>query len=236
MSELWPGGPEYEGADAFPITTDSVLLADFVRVRPRERVLELGCGAGLISLLLLRRELEAEAWAVELDSAAAQAAERNFAANGFAGRARVVCGDLRERGCLPEANSCGLVVCNPPYFPAGRGRTAPDKARALARSEGECTISDAAHAAALCLRQGGRFALVHRSERLAEVFAALTAERLEPKRLRFVQHRAGSAPGLFLLESGYLAKPGLKVEPPLVLYEEDGRESAEFRRIYHLEG
>ena len=222
MSELWPGGPEYAFAGAFPVTTDSVLLADFARVRPGSRVLELCCGAGLISLLLMARAPGLDVLAVELDEAAATLARENFAANGMA--ARVVCGDLRDAAVLPEANSVDFVVCNPPYFAANSGKAAPDRPRAVARSESECTLADVARAAARSLRQGGRLALVHRSE------------RLEPKRLRFVQHRPGSAPGLFLCEAVRLGRPGLTVEAPLVLYGEDGRESDEFRRIYHLGG
>ena len=234
MSELWPGGPEYAFAGAFPVTTDSVLLADFARVRPGSRVLELCCGAGLISLLLMARAPGLDVLAVELDEAAAALARENFAANGMA--ARVMCGDLRDAAVLPEANSVYFVVCNPQYFAANSGKAAPDRPRAVARSESECTLADVARAAARSLRQGGRLALVHRSERLAEVLAALAAERLEPKRLRFVQHRPGSAPGLFLCEAVRLGRPGLTVEAPLVLYGEDGRESDEFRRIYHLGG
>lgn len=234
MSQLWPGGIEYEGGSAFPVTTDSVLLADFARVKPRERVLELGCGAGLISLLILWRCPTARVTAVELDAPSAKQARANFAANGY--MADVVCGDLRERASLPEANFCGLVVCNPPYFAPDSGRTSPSERRAAARSEGQCTFADVSHAAALCLKQGGRFAFVHRSERMAEIFECLAAERLEPKRLRLVQHSADKAPGLFLCEAVYLASPGLEVLPPLVLYDCDGRESGEMRRIYHMEG
>ena len=232
MEELWPGGIKYEGAGAFPVTTDSLLLADFARMRRGSRVLELGCAAGLISLLLLWREPELELSAVELDGAAAETALRNFAANGFA--ATVICGDLRARENLPEPNSCDAVVCNPPYFALGRG--ALSRRLASARSEGECSFSDAAAAAGCSLRQGGRFYFIHRAERLAEIFAALDTERLCPKRLRFVQHRAERAPELFLCEAARLARHGLKVEPPLVLYGADGEPGAEFKRIYHMEG
>ena len=232
MPSLWPSGPIYNESAAFPVTTDSVLLSDFVRVKPGLRVLELGCGAGLISLLLLAREPRLDVHAVELNPAAAEGAGENFAANGYA--VNVVCGDLREPASLPPPNSCGLAVCNPPYFASGSGRASPDAARAAARSESECTLADIARAAAVSLRQGGRFALVYRPERLAELFAALAAERLEPKRLRLVQHRAGSMPSLVLCEAARLGRPGLQIEPTLVLYGPDGRESREFRRIYHM--
>ena len=93
-----------------------------------------------------------------------------------------------------------------------------------------------ARAAARSLRQGGRFSFVHRAERLAELFGELRAARLEPKRLRFIQHSAEKAPELFLCEAVRLAAPGLAVAPPLVLFGPDGRESSEARRIYHMEG
>lgn len=232
--ELWPGGPEYSGEGAFPVTTDSVLLAAFARVKPGEAVLELGCGAGLISLLLKLREPGIRLCAVELSAAAAAAARANFAANGL--EASVTCGDLRDGSSLPAANSCALCVCNPPYFALGSGRAAGDAQRAAARSEAGCSFDDVCRAAARSLRQGGRFAFVHRSERLAAVFAALAARRLEPKRLRFVQHSAASAPGLFLCEATLMGGPGLRVEPSLALYGEDGAPGAEMRAIYHMEG
>ena len=117
-----------------------------------------------------------------------------------------------------------------------RGSASPESRRAAARSEGECTFADVARAAARSLRQGGRFAFVHRAERLAELFGELRAARLEPKRLRFIQHSAEKAPELFLCEAVRLAAPGLAVAPPLVLFGPDGRESSEARRIYHMEG
>lgn len=236
MPELWPGGPEYEGGAAFPITTDSVLLAAFAAVKPGMRVLEPGCGAGLISLLLLDREPGIRVQAVELDEAAACAARRNFSVNGFSAKAEVICGDLRESASLPEANSCDLVVCNPPYFSAADGKLSPDARRALARSEMECTLADVARAAGRSLRQGGRFAIVYRPEQLAALFAALSAERLEPKRLRFVHHSVDKPAGIVLCEAVRLGKPGIRVEPPLLLNGPDVRPSAEFKRIYHLGG
>ena len=85
------------------------------------------------------------------------------------------------------------------------------------------------------MKQGGRFAFVHRAERLAEIFAVLAGKRLEPKRLRLVQHSADSAPGLVLCEAVRFGAPGLTVEPALLLHTPDGADSAEARRIYHLE-
>ena len=239
MTELWTGGPLYEGGGAFPITTDSVLLADFVRAKPG-RAVELCSGAGLISLLLLSREPGLNLDCAEIDPAATASAERNFAANGLAGRARALCLDIREhRAALPHT-AYGLAVCNPPYFPEGSGMASGTESRAVARSEKGCTLAEVVAAAAWCLRTGGVFCLVHRPERLAELFrraraAGCATSRQEPKRLRLVQDRAEKAPRLVLAEGRKGARPGLELLAPLILTGPDGRDTAEVRRIYHRE-
>lgn len=232
MTELWKGGPQYEGGGAFPITTDSVLLADFVRAKPG-RAVELCSGAGLISLLLLTREPRLSVDCVEIDASASAAAERNFAENGLGGSARALCLDIRaHRSVLPHADY-GIAVCNPPYFAEGSGRTS--ESMAVARSEAGCTLADVVAAAAWCLRTGGALCLVHRPERLAELLSLMGGAGLEPKRLRLVQHRLEKPPSLVLVEGRKGARPGLEVLPTLILTGPDGRDSAEVRRIYHRE-
>ena len=234
MTELWKNGPLYDGGGAFPITTDSVLLADFVRAKPC-RAVELCSGAGLISLLLLSREPRLSIDCAEIDPAASAAAARNFAANGLSDRARPLCLDIRDhRTALPHA-ACGLAVCNPPYFAEGSGRAPETEAMALARSETGCTLAQVVAAAAWCLRTGGAFCLVHRPERLVELLSLMSASGLEPKRLRLVQHRLEKPPGLVLVEGRQGARPGLEVLPALILTGPDGRDAAEMRRIYHRE-
>ena len=125
------------------------------------------------------------------------------------------------------------MVSNPPYFAAGSGLSAPDPARAAARDERSCTLDALCAAAAYLCRWGGSFALVYRPERLAELFCALNAHGLEPKRLRLVQHRFDAAPNLVLVEARRGGKPGLRVEAPLLLTGPDGGDSEEIKLIYH---
>ena len=232
MTELWKGGPRYEGGGAVPITTGSVLLADFVRAKPG-RAVELCSGAGLISLLLLTREPRLSLDCAELDPAASAAAERNFAENGLGESVRALCLDIRaHRAALPHA-AYGLAVCNPPYFAEGSGRAS--ESMAGARSEAGCTLAEAVAAAAWCLRTGGAFCLVHRPERLAELLSLMVGAGLEPKRLRLVQHRLEKPPSLVLVEGRKGARPGLEVLPALILTGPDGQDTAEVRRIYHRE-
>ena len=145
-------------------------------------------------------------------------------------------GDLREIRTLLSAHSFRLVTCNPPYFPAGSGYLCPEDSRRLARHEQEesCTIGEVCDAAAWLLQYGGCFCLCQRPERLTDVLLAMRQAGLEPKRLRWVQQRPEKAPWLFLVEGKAGAKPGLTVEPPLIVESADGSYSDEMKRIYHI--
>lgn len=216
----------------FSLSTDSIALADFARVFSGARVCDLGCGCGALGLLLLAKCETLQVTGVEIQEPAARCTAENAAQNGLS-QFSVLHGDLREYRTLLPANGFDIVVSNPPYYPVSGG-AAPEKLPlAIARSEACCTLSDLCACAAWCLRFGGSFFLVHKPERLTDLLCALRAARLEPKRIRFVRHRAGSPVSLVLLESRLGGRPGLQYEPDLVLYEPDGSASADCRRIYH---
>ena len=235
FTELWPGGPVFAQAKNQRLSTDSVLLADFGPLRPARRGIDLGCASGAVALLLLAREPTLDMTGVELDEDAAALARANWERNGLGARARVVTGDIRAHRELFHPGSFDFVAANPPYFPVGSGVLSPDPARAAARSETTCTLDDLCRAAAWLLPAGGSFCVVHKPERLSELFCTMTAHSLEPKRLRLVSSRCDSPPSLVLVEGRRGGRPGLRIEAPLLLTGPDGRESAEFRRIYHRE-
>ena len=230
---LWPGGPRFlKDPRGFKLSTDSVLLAHFSAGIRAETIIDLGCGAGVLMVLLQLSHPSARVEGIELQPESAELCRSNLAENGMSGVA-VLTGDLRAHRALLKAGGYDLVVSNPPYFPANSGLSAPDPARAAARDERTCTLDDVCTAAAYLCRWGGSFALVHRPERLSEVFCAMCAHGLEPKRLRLAQHRAGSAPNLALIEARRGGKPGLTVCAPLLLCDENGGDSPEIREIYH---
>lgn len=232
--ELWPGGPRFCTAPGiFKLGTDSVLLADFAGADRARTILDLGCGGGVLLVLLALRAPRARLEGIEISPEAAALCEKNLSLNGLTDRCRVTAGDLREHRKLYAAGSWDLVVSNPPYFPVGSGYMAPDERRAAARSEGSCTLADLCAAARYLTRWGGLFALVHRPERMSQVLRAMSEAGLEPKRLRMIQYKTDSAPNLFLAEGRRGGKPGLEVLPPLILAEADGSDSGEIRRIYH---
>lgn len=220
QDHLWDGGPSfYFDTSVFPPTTDSFALGYFARPRRGDAVCDLGCGAGLLGTLLLARESSLRLVNVEQNIEALDLARRTFADNGWDADFRA--GDLRDAAVLPKAGSMDYVVCNPPYFKSGSGKSADGAARQNAREEAQCTLSDVCAAAARILRWGGSFALVYRPERLVDLLAELRGHGMEPKRLRFVAQSADAAPTLALLEAKRGGKPGLTIEPPLVIGGEE---------------
>ena len=231
--ELWPGGPRFlRDAGGFPLSTDSVLLAHFAAALQAKRILDLGCGAGVLTVLLCHSHPKAVIEGIEIQPEAAAVCRRNLRENGFSNDG-IRAGDLRDYRRAFPAGVYDLVVSNPPYFAAGSGLSAPDPSRATARDERSCSLDELCAAAAYLCRWGGSFALVHRPERLSELFCALSAHGLEPKRLRLVQHRCDAAPNLALVEARRGGKPGLTVEAPLLLTGPDGDDSEEIKLIYH---
>ena len=200
-------GPyRYRQSDTcFPLGQDSLALAEFVTVRRGDKVCDLGCGAGALLLLLAARVSTLTLSGVELSPADSALARENLAENGLAGE--IYTGDLRQVCKTLPASGFSLVVANPPYFRAGSGGEG-----GAARTE-SATLADWCAAAGRLTKNGGRFALVHRPERLAELFAALRGGGLEPKRLQLIQHDAYTPPSAVLVEGVRQGGPGLKVLP-----------------------
>ena len=235
IDDLQRGGLRViQRADAFRFGTDAVLLADFAAPRRHDRVCDLGTGTGIIPLLLYARENTISADAVEIQPDMADMAARSMAMNGLNEKIRVLPGDLRSiRTLLPHARY-DLVTCNPPYGKAGGTLLNPDASKRLARHEESCAIEDVACAAAWLLQNGGRLCCVFPAARMIELSDAMRKYRRAPKRIRMVHSRVEKAAHLCLMEGMLDARPGLIIEPPLVIYDENNAYTPELRRIYGL--
>ena len=158
---LAPGGLRFVyGGEQFPPGLDSFLLSSLPRLKPGLRVCDLGCGTGLVSLLLLQRQRELTVTGLDIQPEAVRLGTLAAEENGLTDRLSFLLGDLRESN-LP-AGSFDLVVCNPPYFPPSNGPLPKGAARRTARTEETCTLEDVGRAAARLLRWGGSFCLVHK--------------------------------------------------------------------------
>jgi len=245
MSEIWVRPGErvddlqrnglkiIQNPKAFCFGMDAVLLADFSRVRPRERVADMGTGTGILPLLMSQKEESARFEAFELQPDMADMAVRSVRMNGLQERIRIHQGDLRSAHEQIGRESMHAVVCNPPYGKQGGTLTNDLQTQLLARHETDCTIRDIARACASVLRTRGRLSMVFPSQRMLELTDVLRECRLEPKRLRMVCARIDRAPYLLLIEAVKNARPGLLWLPPLIVYNTDGSETEELNRIYH---
>ena len=211
----------------FPLSTDSMVLQDFVKLPKNAAVLDLGSGCGTLGLLLCARDQSCCVTGIELQEAAHAAAVENIARNGLEARLSSICADLRTMPMEPGAYH--VCVSNPPYFSGG----AAHSKNPTARQEDTCTPKDLFAAASRALRWGGDFFLVHKPERLAELCCEGSLAGLEPKRLRLVRHRPGAPISLILLSCRRGGKPGLKIDE-LCLFHADGTPTADYKRIYNL--
>ena len=229
---LWPDGPMLLGdPDVFTLGTDAVLLADFAASKRYKNMLDLGTGSGIIPLIMGWNDPALEIVAVEIQEKSAELARRNMAVNGLGERAAIVAADLRSWREPKLSGYFDLAVSNPPYFPVSSGKSSENPSIAIAREEIMCTLEDVCRAAAWYVKWGGSFCMVHRPERLAEVMSVMSTCGLEPKRLRAVCGRLWQSPNLMLIEGRRGASPGLTIMPPLALYNEDGTETDEVKRI-----
>ena len=213
---------------SFPLSTDSMVLADFVKIPRAARVLDLGSGCGTLGLLLCAKDDGCTGTGIELTENAHLCALQNIRSNALEGRLYSICADLRSMPPEATPGSFDLCVSNPPYFTGGElSRKTP-----LARREDCCSPADLFAAASKYLRFGGDFYLVHKPERLAQLCAEGSKAGLEPKRLRLVRHREGGPIALILLGCRKGGKPGLLIDE-MTLYHADGTPTEDRRRIYH---
>ncbi len=215
--------------EAFPLSTDSMLLAAFAKLPRNASVLDLGSGCGTLGLLLCSRESHCAVTGIELNEKAHLAAMENIERNQLEGRVCSLHGDLRIIRELVNPGSFHCCISNPPYFTGGP----ESKTHSTARRDDHCSMEQLFQAAAWAVKYGGDFFLVHRPEQLASVFACARNVQLEPKRLCLVQHNPSAPVSLVLIQCRKGAKPGLLWEE-LYLFESDGSPSAEYQKIYHL--
>ncbi len=228
--EYLPNGLTLSLCDgAFPLSTDSMVLAHFVRLPKNARVLDLGSGCGTLGLLLCAKDPHCHVTGVELEEKNHLEALENIRRNGLTARMESLCADLRSvsAGFLPGSFSC--CISNPPYFSGG----AVSQTHAVARQEGCCTPDDLLRCGARALKFGGDFFLVHKPERLAELIATAAKYNLEAKRLCLVRHRENAPVNLILLQLRKGAKPGLVWEE-MILHHADGSPTQIYQEIYHI--
>lgn len=221
-----------QNKEKFCFGMDAVLLSAFAKVSENETVLDLGCGTGIIPILLEAKTLGAHFTGLEVQEQSADMARRSVILNRLQSKIEIVTGDIKEVDRIFKKASFDVVTSNPPYMNDNHGIKNPDLPKAIARHEIMCTLDDVVKSAMVMLRPGGRFYMVHRPHRLTEIIVKLKEYRLEPKRIKFVHPFADKEANMVLIESVRGGKSMIKVESPLIVYEADGRYTDEIHEIY----
>ena len=211
---------------------DAVLLCAFTKVDKGERVLDLGTGNGVIPILLKGRTEGKHFTGLEIQDVNVDLARRSVQYNRIEEDVLIVQGDIKEASKIFGGASFDVVTTNPPYMNENHGLKNPESHKAIARHEILCTLEDVIREGTKVLKPGGRFNMIHRPHRLVEIIELMKKYRVEPKRIRFVHPFADKEANMVLIEGIRGAKPMVKIEPPLVIYEATGVYTEEVKNLY----
>ena len=211
---------------------DAVLLSGFAKAKAGEKVLDLGTGTGIIPILMEAKTDAADFTALEIQEESADMARRSVAYNHLEDKIKVITGDIRDASNIFGASSFHVITTNPPYMIGTHGENSPSTAKAIARHEVLCTLDDILRESARLLMPGGRFYMVHRPFRLAEIFSTLKKYHLEPKRMQLVYPFVDKEPNMVLIEAMKGGNPRITVEKPLIVYETPGVYTKDIRELY----
>ena len=211
---------------------DAVLLTNYCDIKNNSTVVDLGTGTGIIPILLSGKRNYSKVYGLEIQPEVAEMAERSVKLNDLQEKIEILNIDLKNALDYLKANSFDAVISNPPYKLYNSGIINPEDKKAISRHEIKSTLEDVISTASQLLKQYGRFYMVHRPDRLADIMCLLRKYRLEPKQIRFVHPRAAAKPNMILIRASKNGNPELKFDPPLYIYDDDGNYTKDVYEIY----
>ena len=222
----------FQDTDCFSFSLDSIMLANFATIRLKDKkIVDLGCGNGVIPLIMSLR-CNKKIIGVELQSKLADMAKRSVDYNGLNDVIEIINTNMKDYVSDETFESFDLITCNPPYFKVNDKNFFNDNIeKVIARHEVEITLSELMFIVKKLLKNNGNFAIVHRTDRLMEILSEFRKNNIEPKRVRFVHEKSNKESTLVLIEGQKNGKVGLKVENPFILYNEDGSETEEYKKL-----
>ena len=218
--------------ERFCFGMDAVLLSGFAHIKKAEKVLDLGTGTGIIPILLSAKTQAGHFTGLEIQEESADMARRSVQYNHLEDKISIVTGDIKDASNIFGASSFDVVTTNPPYMIGEHGLKNGNEAKTIARHEVLCTLDDLLIQSARILKPNGRFYMVHRPFRLAEIFSKMVAHGIEPKRMQLVYPYVNKEPNMVLIEGYRGGKSRITIEKPLIVYNENGSYTDDILSIY----
>lgn len=213
---------------------DSVLLSDFAKdIRNNSKVIDLGTGSGILCILLVAKTKLEKIYGIDIQEEVINMAKRSVELNHLENKIEMINKNIKELVEIFERNSIDAIVTNPPYKKINTGKINEKENKFISRHEITANLEDFIKISSYLLKDKGRFYMVHRPERIAEIIFQLKKYKIEPKKMRFVHSNYKEAPKLVLIEAIKNANEFLKVENPLFIYNENGKYTEEILQIYH---
>ena len=234
LDDLQNGYKIIQNPGRFCFGMDAVLLSGFANIRKGEKVLDLGTGTGIIPILLENKTEGSHFTGLEVQPDSADMAVRSVAYNHLEEKISIVTGDIKDASNIFGASSFDVITTNPPYMIGEHGLKNEADAKTIARHEVLCTLDDILKESSRILKQNGRFYMVHRPFRLAEIFSKMIEYKIEPKRMRLVYPFIDKEPNMVLIEGYKGGKSRITVEKPLIVYKEPGVYTEEIFEIYGM--
>jgi tRNA1Val (adenine37-N6)-methyltransferase len=218
--------------EAFRFGVDAVLLADFAKIKKGMSVIDLCTGGGIVPLLITGKTQAKNIIGVEIQEDMVEMAIRSVKLNKLEDRIEFIKGDLKDIKLLKTLPKADVVTVNPPYKLKNSGIINPDDKNAIARHEICCTLEDVIIAARTVLKDNGKMYMVHRPERLADIFCLMRKYKIEPKRVKMIHPSIKKAPNIVLIEGHKDGGTFLKWDEPIYVHNEDGSYTYEIDKIY----
>lgn len=223
-----------QNTTGFCFGIDSVLLSDFAKeVKNGSKVMDIGTGTGIISILLSKKANVEKIYGVEIQQEVANMAERSVKLNNLEDKISIINTNIKNIFDKFEPNTFDVIVTNPPYMKLNTGAKSDEIKKLISRHEVECNLEDIIKISYKLLKSRGEFYMVHRAERIVDILYLMRKYKLEPKKIRFIQSKVNKDPNLLLIKGVKDAGNQLKIERPLVVYNEDGSYTNEILEIYH---
>ena len=228
----YPNRKIYQNNEFFSFSLDSIMLANFVTIRMRDKkIIDLGTGNGVIPLILSLRTNK-KIIGVEIQPELFNLAFNSVLYNHLENQISIICSDMKDYVTRDTIEQYDVVTCNPPYFKVNdKNYFNENRWKTIARHEVKISLEEVVMVASKLLKNNGTFAIVHRTERLFEIFEMFRKYHIEPKRIQFVHEKESKPSTLVLIEGVKHGNPGMKVEKPFIMYQENGIPTPSYQKF-----